>query len=55
MPDEAPFRELVDFIQNAMRRWSVPGVAVGVYFQGRQWTAGLGVTSVGRLGGRLFR
>ncbi|GAP13831.1 beta-lactamase class C and other penicillin binding proteins [Longilinea arvoryzae] len=46
MTDETTFQELVDFIREAMPRWHVPGVAVGVHFQGCQWTAGLGVTSV---------
>ena len=44
--EEPKFQQLLVFIQQAMQRWHVPGVAVGVYHQGRQWTAGMGVTSV---------
>ncbi len=33
-------------IQKEMKRLRVPGVSVGVYHQGKEWTAGFGVTSV---------
>ncbi|TLN10047.1 beta-lactamase family protein, partial [bacterium] len=46
MTEAATFSGLVEFIREAMERWHVPGVAVGVYHRGGQWTAGLGVTSV---------
>jgi CubicO group peptidase (beta-lactamase class C family) len=46
MAEMPKFQQLLVFIQQAMQRWHVPGVAVGIYHQGRQWTAGLGVTCV---------
>lgn len=48
MTDDTHFQELLAFIRQSMQRWHVPGVAVGIYHQGKQWTAGLGVTSVDR-------
>ena len=40
------FRKLSLRIQKEMKRLQVPGIAIGVYHQGREWTAGFGVTSV---------
>jgi CubicO group peptidase (beta-lactamase class C family) len=33
-------------IQKEMKRLRVPGVAIGVYYKGKEWTAGFGVTSL---------
>lgn len=33
-------------IQKEMKRLKVPGVSIGIYHQGKEWTAGFGVTSV---------
>ncbi|MFN8405483.1 MAG: serine hydrolase [Anaerolineales bacterium] len=33
-------------IQKEMKRLHVPGVAIGIYHKGKEWTAGFGVTSV---------
>jgi CubicO group peptidase (beta-lactamase class C family) len=46
MTEDHTFQKLLEFVQKSMQRWHVPGVAVGIYHQGRQWTAGLGVTSI---------
>jgi CubicO group peptidase (beta-lactamase class C family) len=43
---DSVFRALADQIQDAMRRYCVPGVAVGVLLQDEEFTAGFGVTSV---------
>lgn len=40
------FQELSDFVISAMRRLGIPGVAVGVLHEGRQYMAGFGITSV---------
>ena len=40
------FRELDDRIEAAMKRYQVPGVAVGVWWQGREHLRGFGVTNV---------
>lgn len=46
-PDaDAIFAELGERITSGMRRLRVPGVAVGVLFAGRAYTAGFGVTSL---------
>ena len=43
---DALFQQLGDFIQQGMKRLNVPGVAVGIQFDGREFVAGFGVTSV---------
>ena len=43
---DALFRELDERIQAAMVRYHVPGVAVGVFWQGREHLKGFGVTNV---------
>src|SRR5262245_41365703 len=43
---DALFRELDDRIAAAMKRYQVPGVAVGVWWQGREHLRGFGVTNV---------
>ena len=44
--DDADFRQLADFVVTEMRRLQVPGVAVGLWHNGREHLAGFGVTSV---------
>jgi CubicO group peptidase (beta-lactamase class C family) len=43
---DALFRALDERIEAAMKRYHVPGVAVGVYWQGRDHVRGFGVTNV---------
>ena len=43
---DALFRALDERIEAAMKRYHVPGVAVGVYWQGREHVRGFGVTNV---------
>lgn len=43
---DALFRELDERIEAAMKRYGVPGVAVGVLWQGREHLRGFGVTNV---------
>ena len=43
---DALFRELDERIEAAMVRYHVPGVAVGVFWQGREHLKGFGVTNV---------
>ena len=43
---DALFRELDDRIEAAMKRYQVPGVALGVWWQGREHLRGFGVTNV---------
>ncbi len=43
---ETLFEQLGQYVQSEMERLSVPGVAVGVQFGGREYVAGFGVTSV---------
>ena len=40
------FKALQERIQDALQRWGVPGVAVGILHDGQEYTAGFGVTSV---------
>jgi CubicO group peptidase (beta-lactamase class C family) len=40
------FRELCRRIVKDMKRLKVPGVAIGVYHKGKEYTAGFGVTSI---------
>ncbi len=44
--NDPAFAQLSDFIVAEMRRLQVPGVAVGLYHQGREHLAGFGITSV---------
>jgi CubicO group peptidase (beta-lactamase class C family) len=43
---DALFRELDERIEAAMKRYHVPGVAVGIWSQGREHLRGFGVTNV---------
>ena len=43
---DALFHELDERIEAAMKRYQVPGVAVGVWWQGREHLRGFGVTNV---------
>ncbi len=43
---DALFRELDDRIAAGMKRYHVPGVAVGVWWQGREHLRGFGITNV---------
>lgn len=56
---DALFRELDERIESAMARYHVPGVAVGVFYEGREYVRGYGTTNVERpaaVGGdTLFR
>jgi len=45
MDAEAAFKQICDRIPDAMKQFNVPGVAVGVYCDGREFGAGFGVTS----------
>jgi CubicO group peptidase (beta-lactamase class C family) len=46
-PDaDARFRALDEKIEAAMARYHIPGVAVGVYYEGREHVRGYGVTNV---------
>jgi CubicO group peptidase (beta-lactamase class C family) len=41
-----PVRDLIARIEDGMARFGVPGVAVGVWYRGREYLRGLGVTNV---------
>ena len=43
---EAPFRELDARIEAGMDRYHIPGVAIGVLYQGEEYVRGYGVTNV---------
>ena len=43
---DALFRDLDERIEAAMARYHVPGVAVGVFWQGREHLKGFGVTNI---------
>jgi CubicO group peptidase (beta-lactamase class C family) len=45
MDGEAVFKQICERVPEAMKRLSVPGAAVGVYSEGREFGAGFGVTS----------
>lgn len=45
MDGEAVFKQICERVPDAMNRFNVPGVAVGVYSEGREFGAGFGVTS----------
>ena len=40
------FEQLGQYIEDAMQRYHVPGAAVGIQYEGREYTAGFGVTNV---------
>ena len=40
------FKTIGARIQKEMKRLKVPGVSIGIYHQGREWTAGFGITSI---------
>lgn len=40
------FETISKRIQKEMKRLHVPGVSIGVYHKGKEWTAGFGVTSI---------
>lgn len=44
-PDQN-FRKISQRVQKEMKRLNVPGVAIGVYHKGKEWSAGFGVTSM---------
>jgi CubicO group peptidase (beta-lactamase class C family) len=46
MDGEGVFKQICDRVPDAIARHKVPGVAVGVYCDGREFAAGFGVTSV---------
>jgi CubicO group peptidase (beta-lactamase class C family) len=43
---ESTFRRLERFVVDGMERQRVPGVALAVHYQGREWLSGFGVTNV---------
>jgi CubicO group peptidase (beta-lactamase class C family) len=45
MDGESVFKQICERVPDAMNRFSVPGAAVGVYSEGREFGAGFGVTS----------
>jgi len=42
----ANFKTISTHIQKEMKRLQVPGVSIGIYHKGKEWTAGFGVTSI---------
>lgn len=44
-PDQN-FKKISQRVQKEMKRLNVPGVAIGVYHKGKEWSAGFGVTSM---------
>lgn len=45
MDGETVFKQICERVPDAMKRLNVPGVAVGIYCEGREFGAGFGVTS----------
>ncbi|MEO6835666.1 MAG: serine hydrolase domain-containing protein [Candidatus Tumulicola sp.] len=45
-PADALFRELDAKVEGLMARFHVPGVAIGVYYQNREYVRGYGVTNI---------
>ncbi|HEV2170481.1 MAG TPA: serine hydrolase domain-containing protein [Candidatus Binatus sp.] len=45
MDGETVFNQICERVPDALKRFNVPGVAVGVYSDGREFAAGFGVTS----------
>lgn len=44
--NDSNFRILSGRVTREMKRLKVPGVALGIYHKGKEWTAGFGVTSI---------
>ncbi len=44
--DNSRFRALDDKIEEAMARYQIPGVAVGIFYNGREYIRGYGITNV---------
>ena len=44
--NHAKFQELTAFTRQAMKRLNVPGVSIGLFVNGDEYTAGLGITSI---------
>lgn len=44
-PDQN-FKKISQRVQKEMKRLNVPGVAIGVYHKGKEWSTGFGVTSM---------
>jgi len=44
--DSKNFKIISQRVQKEMKRLKVPGASIGIYHQGKEWTAGFGVTSV---------
>jgi CubicO group peptidase (beta-lactamase class C family) len=45
-PNEIKFQDLISLVQELMQRFHVPGVSIGLIADGKDYTAGLGVTSI---------
>jgi CubicO group peptidase (beta-lactamase class C family) len=45
-PKDKNFKKISQHIASEMKRLKVPGAAIGIYHQGKEWTAGFGVTSL---------
>ncbi len=43
---DAKFRDVPAIVKEAMERLQVPGAAVGIYYEGQEYTAGFGVTNL---------
>ncbi len=43
---DTKFRKITKKIVSEMKRLEVPGVAIGIYHKGKEFTAGFGITSV---------
>ena len=43
---DVKFKKLSQKIDSDMKRLSVPGVAIGIWHKGREYSAGFGVTSI---------
>ena len=45
-PSKTNFKTISGRIQKEMKRLKVPGVAIGIYHKGNEWSAGFGTTSI---------
>lgn len=45
-PNNPKFNTITKHITQEMKRLHVPGVSIGIYNKGKEWTAGFGVTSI---------
>src|SRR6185436_14384611 len=43
---DSKFNTITRRIVKEMKRLHIPGTAIGIYFKGKEWTAGFGVTSL---------